>query len=339
MSSVFVMAKLVSGRRRAQTTDVGATPTRPQISSPRPVTARGASPHTNRSWPPTAVHESRAHAKALESRRQNVVTPSTLNESTTSLTRASPLRIQLVNESWDDQGIGIALGSPSMVPPGNPAWADVITTSPPRLNDEKQERNPPSPLKRKPSRWKKIGGLFKSKNPEPPRRVPFYEVRVNDQQLRSVDGSECFSDAHLLRRRPIIPDAHQWPARSQSLPRHRELISVATSTGYSTPTESASLLEGTHQHGHWETWVDEPQNLESGSSAKARNAPLIDVNIPQVEMERYSIMFGSFYDKEFKSTSGLLARRSKNLDRLGHAEIAVSFTFPPYEDLIISLIR
>ena len=43
---------------------------------------------------------------------------------------------------------------------------------------------------------------------------------------------------------------------------------------------------------------------------------LLDVDIPSVEMERYSVMFGNLLPKPAGMSSSLLARRQATLDKL-----------------------
>ena len=58
-----------------------------------------------------------------------------------------------------------------------------------------------------------------------------------------------------------------------------------------------------------------PLNAHPGKK-HSHGGPLLDVDIPSIEMERYSIMFGSLLQKPNVTSSSLLARRQATLDRL-----------------------
>ncbi|KMP07101.1 hypothetical protein DIZ76_013948 [Coccidioides immitis] len=298
--------KFFPSRPRAYTADTG-------VGSTGDGTADSL--QANQSWPVGSAKESRRKiVKTVRSHRQDINPPETLDEYSSSLPHGSPLHFASVNASRDDQRIGVASANPS-TEPVNDTWADISSMSPLTLDEDVHGKNYSS-LKRKPSKWKKFGGLFKSKSPESPPRVPFYEVRVNDRQLQTLDSSEYVPDMQLLRRKPIIPGARPWPARSQSLPRHGEFPSMVMDVGHSNPAETGAWAAGDqeqyHQRGPWsQTPLETTESQPDGSTS---NAPLLNVRIPDVGMERYSVMFGSIHDT--KKGSNLLSRRSKNLDNL-----------------------
>ncbi|KAI1942734.1 hypothetical protein LOZ58_001615 [Ophidiomyces ophidiicola] len=299
--------------RAYTTTDASVIPELNGIQDvPRPESARENSPQRRQDTQQSTKGLKRKIAKAALPQSQNVNLPAHFTASTPSLSRESPSRLASVSDSWDGNNIGIALGSPSMRPPDR-SW---LALSPPNFPGEKHIKDDDH-LKRKPSKWKKFGGLFKSKSPEAMPRMPFYEVRVNDQQLQAVNSSEYVPDMKLLRKKPVIHDVHAWPARSQSLPRPEDLPSATISKEkeHLDSGKPASVHEASEGQRHWGSWSEEPgviQQTPSGSNNP--HTPLLNVDIPDVELERYSVMFGAFYDRPPRSN--LLARRSKNLDRI-----------------------
>ncbi|WEW59189.1 hypothetical protein PRK78_004658 [Emydomyces testavorans] len=304
--------KLRSTRPRAHTANAGVKTDRDVPTGPlRPETAREDSSQTNRSWPLGAAKEKRKTiTKAPRVPSLDPNSPASLNGSTASLSRGSPPRLESVNESSDDQKIGIALGSPSKVQ-SRTIWTDALTMSPPGMNGPIQNTS----LKRKPSKWKKLGGLFKSKNPELPERMPFYEVRVNDQQLQTLDSLEYMPDVHLRNRPLVLYDVHPWPSRSQSLPRPGEWPAEAVDTSNFEPSGSRGLKGSSQEQNRWGRWSEEPVAHQGPrSNGAVPFAPRLDVDIPDVEMDRYSVMFGSFYGTAPKPN--LLARRDEQLDGL-----------------------
>lgn len=172
--------------------------------------------------------------------------------------------------------IGIALGSPSMVPPPVYRPVDWSNASSPLL--KKQTVTPtgrePGHIDRKPSKWKMIGGMLKGKHQSEWKkaREEFYQFRGNQSQ-----GESSYS---TLPRQQQKLQQDQWPM--QDYEEH-------------TPRASSRLSD---------RWPEISQENES----------LLKVDIPKVEMERYSIMFRSVLGE--KPSSNLLARRSRALNQL-----------------------
>ncbi|KAL4945787.1 hypothetical protein BDV06DRAFT_8980 [Aspergillus oleicola] len=177
----------------------------------------------------------------------------------------------------DESMIGIALGSPRMLQPHN------IKTPTPRIPPPTPPDNerPRTGLQRKSSKWRKIGGLFKAKNAMAPNAdKPFYQVRAaqsGPQQQQQQDSTHSID--YQGRRRP-------W-------------------TG-----SEAGPIENTEV---WPCLVSENEALTQQGSSKPKAGTFLQVEIPQVEMERYSVMFGGLLNK---SQPSLLDRRSKTLDNL-----------------------
>lgn len=127
------------------------------------------------------------------------------------------------------------------------------------------------------SRWRKIGGLFKAKRAFAPSQ-PFYQLRVdNDWPLQDSTYSIDVEDEHS--KGPIQEDCSQdeWP---RFKPQSKD--------------DSAK---------------------DSQPQMKAQDAdtsPLLQVDIPNVEMERYSVMF-----------SGLLGKPPARKNRIADASSEV----------------
>lgn len=161
----------------------------------------------------------------------------------------------------DLNGIGIALGSPSMVPP--PQY-------PPMARLEKEEVTSPSSLRRKPSKWRKFGELLKARQPEVKQtREGFYQLDTKECQAGNGSGSQ-----HHPSRINVPFDQRESVKRSPQISGRQ----------------------------------DDTLQRSAGGGA------LLKVDIPAVQMERYSVMFRSVLGE--KPSSSLLARRSKALDQL-----------------------
>ncbi|KAL4877797.1 hypothetical protein BJY04DRAFT_197252 [Aspergillus karnatakaensis] len=141
---------------------------------------------------------------------------------------------------------------------------------------------PSAALQRKSSKWRKIGGLFKAKSAiAPPVNKPFYQVRG---EAEGPSQGSSHSIDYKTRRR----------AGSKAAP-----------------------IENTEV---WPCLASENEAIARQQESKPKaSGTLLQVEIPTVEMERYSVMFGGLLNDGRPS---LLNRRSKTLDDV---------TIPPRE--------
>ncbi|EAW13508.1 uncharacterized protein ACLA_055560 [Aspergillus clavatus NRRL 1] len=185
--------------------------------------------------------------------------------------------------------IGIALGSPRMIEPQT--MLSQMEERPPVPSTKSPEQTPP--LQRKPSKWRKIGGLFKAKNAmTPDANQPFYQVRCGEEwpfqeSTHSIDSQ----NQEKVKHAPEAPShAEVWPC----------FESENDSKDSNNSNQSATAIQ------------DLTRDNQLVPAAKLRCAgPLLHVDIPDVQLERYSVMFGGLLNKNEPS---LLNRRSKTLD-------------------------
>lgn len=177
--------------------------------------------------------------------------------------------------------IGVALGSPSMLDSRD-------NLPPPRFKTDifSQEKDGQPPLPHKPSKWRKIGGLFKAKYAL---AMPMDGPKVPPKPAPKPESEQ--SNKPLQRRGSI----EEWPMI--------EVDSTAAPAGTnSSPQRSRKLsLPGRK--------ANKPQVPEKGEKSR-----LLEIDIPDVQMERYSVMFSQVMKKNQRPS--LLARRSKTLDNL-----------------------
>lgn len=171
-----------------------------------------------------------------------------------------------MNGGMESHAIGIALGSPSMVPP--PQYHPIEWSSPSSGRQDMSittiTASNTGSLRRKPSKWKKLGGMLKGRQNDGKRtREGFYQLGMNKSQEDTV---------------PVIQNPD-----------------------YKRPIVSVSPM---FNDGRWE----DQQRAQTPADS------LLAVNIPTVEMERYSVMFRSVLGE--KPSSNLLARRSRALNQL-----------------------
>lgn len=205
-----------------------------------------------------------------------------------------------VDNASDYNMIGIALGSPGIVNPPNQTPADV-----PEVNGAEDMGR--AQLRRKPSKWKKFGGLFRSKTAAvPPSNPPFYQVqtRVNDQPLQGSADSVA---------RPEVQSQPQHDFRRPKILR-KSVYRKEDKTKGAWQQQEGGHFNGHHKHDEDSERQDWAKDEQVPRFSYDVSGPLLQVEIPDIQLERYSVMFGSVLGKNKEST--LLARRSKTLDNL-----------------------
>lgn len=182
-------------------------------------------------------------------------------------------------ESDGSNLIGIALGSPRLVHRRNGAQAEQQHHQSEKRRYHPALEKPKRPLQRKPSKWRKIGGLFKHKNAAP------NQVRNHKHKPPGCGGE---------------PDSG--------------VEDKGNCFGGPTGGKIKSCLEAKRK--------SKAENASSHASANAKSAakgddgskgddsaPMLEVEIPDAQMERYSVMFGGLFGQG-------KARRSKTMDEV-----------------------
>lgn len=209
-----------------------------------------------------------------------------------------------------EEMIGIALGSPTA------AWGMGFVASIPgtmtdmsdtETDQHSTEKSNAPALRRKPSKWKKLGDLFKPKAttvPAVPADTPFYHVKINDQAMlpaRYPDFIKDHNTGDSTQNQTVqCTRSDAQKAKTRSPKKHAKLTK-----GQSPPPQK-----------HWGGMSEEPAQVTAERDPPPTN--FLGVDIPDVELERYSVMFGSLLGKYPSPT--LLARRSRTLDQLNVQE-------------------
>ncbi|EEY19056.1 conserved hypothetical protein [Verticillium alfalfae VaMs.102] len=201
-------------------------------------------------------------------------------------TRTIPVRTQTPDSVDSNKGIitiGMAIGSPTHPPaPSYPDWPPSATvepaTSPPAM-----ETDPAAaaiPQRSKSQRWK-IFGRSKSK-----RQKPDTTPTLPDQpQSSGLDRSN--TERKAPKHTPIIVRSMTEPAVEGQASSNNPAIDARS------------------------RYAEIPvPKLDKATS------PFLDVEIPDIKMERYSVMFGNLLQNNPSSSSALLARRQATLDKL-----------------------
>ncbi|KAE8395670.1 hypothetical protein BDV23DRAFT_79720 [Aspergillus alliaceus] len=180
----------------------------------------------------------------------------------------------------EENTIGIALGSPRLVDRQN-----TFSQMQEKALEAARERPKAPPLQRKPSKWRKIGGLFKAKNAVASGATqPFYQVQAHGSQEAPLPQGSSHSIDYQSREEKSKPitNTEAWPC----------LQLETKPDGEKQQNTNGVCRSAQDKH--------EPK---SGS--------LLQVDIPSVEMERYSVMFSALLDKKEPTP---LNRRSKTLE-------------------------
>ncbi|KAF2865961.1 hypothetical protein BDV95DRAFT_632063 [Massariosphaeria phaeospora] len=243
------------------------------------------------------------------------------------------------HEEPEEGIIGIALGSPTMTP----HWDTTLPTTGTVTHISSGNRSQPSLAqptgtnhelpKPKLSRWK---SLFK-KNPQQ-EKISFYQLAQSasparadshhdDESLDSQSLSQLEGDYRAASPPTFKPEIRE----SRRVPKGQAQPSIATrpralTTGVSPTRKSSFMWRSTESpkpapKGGEVSSASVPKVVVSGNSQV--NSPrtggglsLLDVDIPDVHLERYSVMFGSLLESSSAGSSSLLARRQGNSEKL-----------------------
>lgn len=185
----------------------------------------------------------------------------------------------------DSEMIGVALGSPSMVSPpalGEQRWQYEL-----RKEDAEATNETPIALRRQPSKWKKMANLFKAKPDNSKAKAAFYQMPLPDDPQ--------FQCEHLsTSNKPSFPSIGEEP----------QGFSPWSTTG---KKESHSAVP-------WSAIPPTPPDNLDTSKPLPVLSPLLQIDIPESQMERYSVMFSGILG--VKKQKSLLDRRSKTIGKL-----------------------
>lgn len=214
--------------------------------------------------------------------------------------------------------IGMALGSPAHPPDdwqqAQKAFEEETVTTPHPTDDiSHYDDSVVAPKQKKGRKW---FGLFGSKREKTPNT--FYQLKDESQDMSAIDPSspEVKSNGRSRGRSTSSKTAKKPNMkRSQTAP---TTPGIQHSFQASTP---ASIRGGTP-----DIRVQGPIGVEVLRSypAVSLEGPKLDLSIPSVQMERYSVMFEDILQKPPTNASSLLQRRQATLDRLKSVEEALA---------------
>ena len=236
----------------------------------------------------------------------------------------------------DEIVIGLALGSPrqSPLPALPPDDRDVdlsyVCSSPENpdstLGNVCEIGSGSKGIKRKGSKWKSLGSFFGRR--EVPSASPFYQLDRKQQTGPTKQLTQEYSETNALRRKRVDSN-------------HGKKVHQADSSTGVPGEEGSGLLRrnSSRRRGLRRRKVEEPQpemqripvkytahaiaeNLDPRREQQDPGMPgssLLQVEIPCVELERYSVMFGDVLEpkvRQSRTQPSLLARRQAHLEEL-----------------------
>ncbi|KAI0857865.1 hypothetical protein F4860DRAFT_331562 [Xylaria cubensis] len=222
--------------------------------------------------------------------------------------------------------IGMALGSPTHPPNSTDTWNSQNVTRPSK--DSHPVASPPAsrsssvdtfdmPVSRKPTgRWK-LFGLFGRKQSN--QSIP--AVSISDPNgLYGTNRPEEIAAASQasLSSRPKSPSRSNTTA-SRKAPRHKPIVVRSQTMPLGVKADAYEKPQGTEKRGDGD-FGRIPIALDTGvKSNPAAKPSLLNVEIPDVRLERYSVMFNGVLN----SNPSLLSRRQANVQKLKSVEDVV----------------
>jgi hypothetical protein len=183
--------------------------------------------------------------------------------------------------SMEEDMIGMALGSPS-----HPSFVQFnVHDQVPIPGMDAEAHAPPEGMieakstNAKAGKWKKFGGLFK------PKHNPTTQIAANTSQSSQPQIAGWDIDATESKPPPPLPKDTPLPSQTPEYPTPASIDSAESE--------------------------DEEQDFPPLLHIEL---PKLEVNIPDVHMDRYSVMFSNLLER--RQSSNLLSRRSKVLEKL-----------------------
>lgn len=222
--------------------------------------------------------------------------------------------------------IGMALGSPGQSSNWH-TWNSHsaqkmqrnVSPAPSKMSGVKSS-DAPAP-KKQPGRWKLFGMFGRKHSDQSTASVPV--SGSNEPRSSEPRGTP--------QARPTAKLERSHTSASRKIPKHKPLM-VRTNTApfaedvaiEHQPKVPAGRTQGDRSFGSIPIVLDGVPAVERSplppTKGPAAKGPMLNVEIPTVELERYSVMFSSVLDKP--SSSNLLARRQATLQQLRNLDDA-----------------
>ncbi|KAI0154952.1 hypothetical protein GGR57DRAFT_101090 [Xylariaceae sp. FL1272] len=259
----------------------------------------------------------RSRAKTFGPSQGQLQTPdaSPRSVSTARFANATTVRkpsLDLLNVARHED-IGMALGSPSHAPAGPITWrtntlqhgqdASPYVEAPVSRSSSVDTFD--MPVQRKPGKWR-LFGMFGRKHSD--QSVP--AISISDPNgLKHANPAEGQAAKAIEPQPEVKSPARSNTSASRKTPRHKPIV-VRSQTmplgmsNHEPPKETTRKKDVKFE--------SIPIALDTGPTVNSTPGPLLNVEIPDVRMERYSVMFNSVLN----SNPSLLTRRQANVQKL-----------------------
>ncbi|TGJ82476.1 hypothetical protein E0Z10_g6297 [Xylaria hypoxylon] len=233
-----------------------------------------------------------------------------------------------------DAGIGMALGSPTHAPNFSDPWnmqnaartrkdSHPIVTPP--LSRGSSVDTFDMPISRKPSGKWKLFSIFARKQTDQP--VP--AVSISDPN--GLYGTNRPEEEAVVASQALSSDSKN-PARSNTTtstrkaPRHKPIVVRSQTMPLNVQVDKYDRKPRSGEKQGDGKFGRIPIALDSSPTSGPVVKPLLDVQIPDVRLERYSVMF----DGVLKSNPSLLSRRQATMPKLKSIDDVVEEEHKPY---------
>ena len=241
--------------------------------------------------------------------------------------------------------IGMALGSPTHQPTDWQSQVPVVSSARNGTPDSvdtyvDNDAYVGAPSKQKASKWKIFGGLFGgSKKNQGGSPQAFYQLQPEGAVAQATGEADYANFGEPVSSSEPKPPKSRGRGRTnsqQKAEKYKPDMKRAQTVPLNFDFQDSSrgrIMTGTPEI----TLDGGPLDVHPGQKY-AHGGPLLDVDIPSIEMERYSIMFGSLLQKPTGTSSSLLARRQATLDRLKTVNEALALKVSPRHELFVDAI-
>ncbi|KAH8889835.1 hypothetical protein GQ53DRAFT_651583 [Thozetella sp. PMI_491] len=180
--------------------------------------------------------------------------------------------------------IGMALGSPVHAPSSQPTWAP----QPPQavLSPPPMQVPAPVPQRSKTQKRRLFGGLFGRKHSEP---APVASGSTESVVSVTTTTTQSYASSSTPTRSLTVSE-------SRNAPRHKPIVVRSNTAPMGSPGSDAGSM---------------------ATGAASEGPSLLDVEIPDIRLERYSVMFSGLLNPQgTQGTPSLLQRRQATLEKL-----------------------
>lgn len=217
--------------------------------------------------------------------------------------------------------IGMALGSPTHPPNALQSQSPMVSSIRNETPDSVEtyvdnDAHVAAPSKQKASKWKIFGGLFGGSKKNAGSSQAFYQLQPEGAVVQATVEADYGNFGEPVGTCPQRSKSRGRGRTNSERKNDKHKPGLKRAQTAPLNFDSQDSNNGNAMTGAPTITLDGgPLNVHPAKT-HAHGGLLLDVDIPSVQMERYSIMFGSLLQKPTASSSSLLARRQATLDRL-----------------------